>query len=68
MSHRIQILLTDQQYEFLDEEAISAFKEAQPFPNPPHQLIESNGLITFHFGFLYDLNGPPQMRWFKYND
>jgi TonB family protein len=54
--------------EFLDEEAISAFKEAQPFPNPPHQLIESNGLITFHFGFLYDLNGPPQMRWFKYND
>jgi TonB family protein len=54
--------------EFLDDEAITAFKEAQPFPNPPHQLLEHNGLITFHFGFLYDLNGPPQMRWFKYND
>jgi TonB family protein len=54
--------------EFLDDEAITAFKEAQPFPNPPHQLLERNGLITFHFGFLYDLNGPPQMRWFKYND
>jgi TonB family protein len=54
--------------EFLDDEAITAFKEAQPFPNPPHQLIERDGLITFHFGFLYDLNGPPQMRWFKYND
>ena len=54
--------------EFLDDEAITAFKEAQPFPNPPHQLLERNGLITFHFGFLYDLNGPAQMRWFKYND
>jgi TonB family protein len=54
--------------EFLDDEAITAFKEAQPFPNPPHQLLERDGLITFHFGFLYDLNGPPQMRWFKYND
>ena len=54
--------------EFLDDEAITAFKEAQPFPNPPHQLLERNGLITFSFGFLYDLNGPPQMRWFKYND
>jgi TonB family protein len=54
--------------EFLDDEAITAFKEAQPFPNPPHQLLERDGFITFHFGFLYDLNGPPQMRWFKYND
>lgn len=54
--------------EFLDDEAISAFKEAQPFPNPPRQLLERDGVITFHFGFLYDLNGPPQMRWFKYNN
>jgi len=54
--------------EFLDDEAITAFKEAQPFPNPPRQLLERDGLITFHFGFLYDLNGPPQMKWFKYND
>jgi TonB family protein len=54
--------------EFLDDEAIEAFKEAQPFPNPPRQLLESNGVINFRFGFLYDLNGPPQMRWFKYNN
>jgi TonB family protein len=52
--------------EFLDDEAIEAFKEAGPFPNPPRQLIESNGLISFGFGFLFDLNGPPQMRWFRY--
>jgi TonB family protein len=54
--------------EFLDDEAIEAFKEAQPFPNPPRQLVEANGVINFRFGFLFDLNGPPQMKWFHYND
>jgi TonB family protein len=52
--------------DFLDDTAIEAFKEAAPFPNPPHQLVESNGLINFGFGFLFDLNGPAEMRWFKY--
>jgi len=52
--------------EFLDDEAIQAFKEAGPFPNPPRQLVESNGTINFGFGFLFDLNGAPQMRWFRY--
>ncbi|HXT97333.1 MAG TPA: energy transducer TonB [Polyangia bacterium] len=52
--------------DFLDDEAVEAFKEAAPFPNPPRQLIEANGLINFGFGFLFDLNGPPEMRWFKY--
>ena len=52
--------------DFLDDEAIEAFKQAAPFPNPPHQLVEANGLINFGFGFLFDLNGPPEMRWFKY--
>jgi TonB family protein len=52
--------------DFLDDVAIEAFKDAAPFPNPPRQLIESNGFINFGFGFLFDLNGPPEMRWFKY--
>jgi TonB family protein len=52
--------------EFLDDEAIQAFKEAGPFPNPPRQLVEANGTINFGFGFLFDLNGAPQMRWFRY--
>ena len=26
--------------EFLDDEAIEAFKQAQPFPNPPLQLVD----------------------------
>jgi TonB family protein len=51
--------------EFLDDEAVEAFKEAGPFPNPPRQLIE-NGSINFGFGFLFDLNGPPTMKFFRY--
>jgi TonB family protein len=54
--------------EFLDDEAIEAFKQAQPFPNPPHQLLEGGKVINFSFGFLFDLNGAPKMRWFRYND
>jgi TonB family protein len=54
--------------EFLDEVAIEAFKQAQPFPNPPHQLVERSGLINFGLGFLLDLNGATKMRWFRYND
>jgi hypothetical protein len=27
-----------------------------------------SGVINFRFGFLFDLNGPPQMKWFRYND
>ena len=52
--------------EFLDDEALEAFREAAPFPNPPRQLVEANGLINFGFGFLLDLNGAPQMQWFRY--
>ena len=42
--------------------------QAQPFPNPPHQLVERSGLINFGLGFLLDLNGATKMRWFRYND
>jgi len=51
--------------DFLDDEAIEAFKEAQPFARPPRQFIDNHGLVRFHFGFLFDPNGPPQMRWFR---
>ena len=53
--------------EFLDDEAIEAFKQAQPFPNPPLQLVEQ-GTINFRFGFLFELSGAPRMRLFRYND
>lgn len=38
--------------DFLDEEAIRAVRAAQPFNNPPPQLVDPNsGLIEFGFGF-----------------
>lgn len=40
---------------FLDEEAKRAFKEAQPFPNPPKPLFDKNNQITFNFGFLFEI-------------
>ncbi len=54
--------------EFLDDEAIDAFKQAQPFPNPPKQLVEdSTGVINFKFGFFFELSGAPKMKVFRYN-
>jgi TonB family protein len=54
--------------EFLDDEAIEAFKEAQPFPNPPKQLQEAaNGMINFRFGFFFEIGGSPRMKIFRYN-
>ena len=44
---------------FLDDEAIRAFREAGPFPNPPGGLVESSGLITFSFGFHFQIGGRP---------
>jgi TonB family protein len=54
--------------EFLDDEAIEAFKQAQPFPNPPRQLVENGGVINFRFGFLFELSGTPRMKLFRYNN
>jgi TonB family protein len=53
--------------EFLDDEAIEAFKQAQPFLNPPRQMVDSGGVINFRFGFLFELSGGPP-RLFRYND
>jgi TonB family protein len=53
--------------EFLDDEAIEAFKQAQPFPNPPKQLVDGDsGLINFRFGFFFELSGSPRFKIFRY--
>ncbi|MCG5053544.1 MAG: TonB family protein [Myxococcales bacterium] len=58
--------------DFLDDVAVEAFKQAQPFPNPPRQLVEEgSGLITFRFGFYFEIGGggaSPRMKVFRYND
>ncbi|HUH04640.1 MAG TPA: energy transducer TonB [Kofleriaceae bacterium] len=53
---------------FLDDEALRAFKAAQPFPNPPGALVDpKTGLIEFSFGFHFQI-GSDRSRWkvFRY--
>jgi TonB family protein len=51
--------------DYLDEEAIRAVRAAQPFINPPRQLIDSDsGLIEFSFGFIFEIDG--RRRIFRY--
>ncbi|MBK8480098.1 MAG: TonB family protein [Proteobacteria bacterium] len=53
---------------FLDEEAMSAFRLAQPFPNPPRGLVDDkSGQISFRFGFLFELTRQPSFRVLRYN-
>jgi TonB family protein len=41
----------------LDDEAVRAFRSAGPFPNPPDGLIQKDNLITFAFGFYFEIGG-----------
>lgn len=52
---------------FLDDEAIRAFKAAAPFPNPPKRLVnKKTNLITFSFGFIFEIIRGPVFRIFRY--
>jgi TonB family protein len=54
--------------DFLDDVALEAVKEAQPFPNPPQQLVDpALGLISFQFGFVLDVSGQPRLKLFRYS-
>jgi TonB family protein len=53
--------------DFLDDEAITAFREAQPFPNPPRQLIDESGTIQFRFAFIFEISSTPTFKIFRYN-
>jgi TonB family protein len=37
--------------DFLDEEAINAFRRAQPFDAPPSELLDSDGYVRFKYVF-----------------
>jgi len=53
---------------FLDDEAISAFRAAEPFPNPPKGLVDKDtGMISFRFGFLFEISRRPSFRIFRNN-
>ncbi len=51
---------------FLDDEAISAFRAASPFPNPPTGLVDrETGQISFRFGFMFEISRKPSLRLFR---
>jgi TonB family protein len=50
---------------FLDDEAIRAFQEASPFPNPPQGLLEDAGRIHFSFGFYFEIGDQTRFRIFR---
>jgi TonB family protein len=52
--------------DFLDDVAVAAVQQAQPFPNPPQQLVEA-GQISFRFGFVVDVSGEPRLKVFRYS-
>jgi hypothetical protein len=53
--------------DFLDDTAVDAFKEAQPFINPPRKLVEDgHGIVNFGFGFFFEVSGAPRMKLFRY--
>jgi TonB family protein len=52
--------------DFLDDEAIDAFKKGAPFPNPPKDLVEGDGQIHFNFAFIFELSGHGSLKVYKY--
>jgi TonB family protein len=52
--------------DFLDDEAIDAFRKAAPFPNPPKDLVETDGQIHFNFAFIFELSGRGSVKVYKY--
>jgi TonB family protein len=41
--------------EFLDRAAMTAFRTAQPFMNPPRGIVDERGEIRFSFGFFLEM-------------
>jgi TonB family protein len=55
--------------DFLDDEAMQAFRAAQPFPNPPKQLVDpKTGLISFRFGFIFEVASRPTFKVYRNYD
>jgi protein TonB len=44
--------------EGLDDVAVQAFREAAPYPNPPHEMVERDGLVHIHYSMVV-LARPP---------
>jgi TonB family protein len=56
-SGRLKALVVEQTsgVEFLDRAALTAFRTAQPFMNPPRGIVDERGEIRFSFGFFLEV-------------
>jgi TonB family protein len=65
-SGRLKSLVVEQTsgVEFLDRAALTAFRTAQPFMNPPRGIVDDHGEIKFSFGFFLEV-GHTGMRIFR---
>lgn len=63
---RLKALVVEQTsgVEFLDRAALTAFRGAQPFMNPPRGIVDQNGEIKFSFGFFLEV-GRPGLRIYR---
>jgi TonB family protein len=54
---RLKTLVVEQTsgVEFLDRAAMTAFRTAQPFMNPPRGIVDDHGEIKFSFGFFLEV-------------
>ena len=54
---RLKSLVVEQTsgVEFLDRAALTAFRSAQPFMNPPRGIVDERGEIRFSFGFFLEV-------------
>lgn len=52
--------------DFLDDEAIDAFRKAAPFPNVPKDLADTDGQVHFNFAFIFELSGRGNVKIYKY--
>jgi TonB family protein len=59
-------VITPSGIDFLDEEAVGAVEAAQPFPNPPAEVRDKDGLIRFGFGFYFEISDRPLFRIYRY--
>jgi len=48
-------VMTSSGIDFLDREAINAFKMAAPFQNPPEVLLNKNSKLEIQFGFMVSM-------------
>ena len=52
--------------DFLDDEAMSAVRRAQPFANPPEPMADADKVIRFRFGFVIENAGFKSLHLHKY--